>query len=152
MAADAKRMGRVQGESHANFRSGPDLRHRPLAILKKGDVVTVEEELENWYRVSLADGREGYVHKALLSVFDDPEARPAVAEETKAPPLVAPAPSPLPSAPKIAAAESSAIQPFNGPTLLEGLLAGICVFFLGWIFGGNYYLRRDRNRISRLRL
>ncbi|MCH7570033.1 MAG: SH3 domain-containing protein [Deltaproteobacteria bacterium] len=28
--------------------------------------------------------------------------------------------------------------------------AALCIFILGWIFGGNYYLRRDRNERNKL--
>ncbi len=36
--------------------------------------------------------------------------------------------------------------------ILSWILAPSCLFILGWIFGGNYYLRRDRIERTKLRL
>jgi len=35
--------------------------------------------------------------------------------------------------------------------ILWWLAVALCVFVVGWICGGNYYLRRDRTRRNKLR-
>jgi SH3-like domain-containing protein len=152
-AESAEKTGKVKGASFVNLRSGPDLRHRPMAALKEGDVVTVEEELESWYRVSLADGQKGYVHRTLLDVVRDPEALVPFDEETKE---ISERPRPADPPPRFSASKmepSGLSRTFRWEGgLLQWLIGLVCVFLLGWIFGGNYYLKRDRVRTSRLRL
>ena len=36
--------------------------------------------------------------------------------------------------------------------ILRWLGVALCIFVLGWICGGNYYLRRDRSKRSKIRL
>jgi hypothetical protein len=35
---------------------------------------------------------------------------------------------------------------------LRWLGAALCIFILGWICGGNFYLRRDRIKRAKIRL
>jgi len=39
----------------------------------------------------------------------------------------------------------------HGTELTVGVAIALAVFFIGWICGGNYYLRRDRRRRTKLR-
>jgi len=49
------------------FRNGPSIRHKVLAMLKSGEEVEVLEELKDWTKVRLKDGKEGYVLSHYLS-------------------------------------------------------------------------------------
>lgn len=157
--------GKIQGESHVNLRSGPDFNSPSVAVLRNGDGVTVEEEVKSWYRVLLADGQKGYVHKTLVGlVVRSPEAaEPAKEEKAKVektiPQFSPPEPPPQVEEPASEVPEPEP-EPYKSPQLsqwkgwwLMRWVGGIgAVFVLGWIFGGNYYLRRDRIRVSRLHL
>jgi Bacterial SH3 domain len=160
----------------ANLRAGPSLNEPSKAILKQGDQLTVESEAGDWYLVATPDGQKGYVHRSvvklaaveLLPILEkSPEPRSSVGEPNK-PPQPAPAESPAPPLPRSKAADSVTRpaeqkgSPAESPPLirlLEGhetdvlVWAGIAVafFFVGWICGGNYYLRRERLRRTKLR-
>ena len=168
-AQTTERKGKIQGESHVNLRSGPALSFPSVAVLKNGDEVGVEQEVKSWYRVSLADGRKGYVHKTLVAFVRNPEDRKPLQEKKTIPEFspsvpipqaapLPPEPSPQPGPPLQVAAPKP--EPYKPPQLLQWkgwvvvqwLGAAACVFLLGWIFGGNYYLRRDRVRTKKLRL
>lgn len=52
----------VKVGSTLNLREGPSTSYKVLSKLEPGELVYVEKELDNgWNKVSLADGREGYV-------------------------------------------------------------------------------------------
>jgi hypothetical protein len=147
----AERKGEIKGASHVNLRLGPDLRFSSIAILKEGDRVTVEEEIESWSRVSLPDGRTGYVRNSFVSVLPGSE-QVETAPETKANPEPPPSVEPpqVPPA-KMETALPKVLAEWESWRPLHWLVGSICVFLLGWILGGNYYLRRDRIRSRRLR-
>jgi hypothetical protein len=149
------RKGRIEGESHVNLRSGPGLSFPPIRILKEGEEVTVEGEERGWYHVFIADGQRGYVHKTLVHVFSS-------AEKVEGPAIMVSVPgegkkeSQLSPPPERQAPEGKRMPIFQ---LLGGkeweifwwLGLAVCIFFLGWICGGNYYLRRDRINRTKLR-
>lgn len=101
-AEPADKSGKIQGESHVNLRSGPDLGHPLIAVQE----VTVEGE----------EGRR--------VEWKTPKAEPQ---------------------PLIEALGG------RGWEIFWWLGLAVCVFFLGWICGGNYYLRRDRIKRTKLR-
>lgn len=51
----------------ANFREAPGTNARILAVLRKGTRVDVLEARNQWYRVRLADGREGWVAESVTA-------------------------------------------------------------------------------------
>jgi N-acetylmuramoyl-L-alanine amidase len=55
----------VIGVDHANFRAQPGRRGRILAVLKRGTRVEVLEEKDDWFRVRLEDGREGWIAESV---------------------------------------------------------------------------------------
>jgi len=59
------------GVQRANFREGPDLKFRILAVLTKGTKLTVLEKSSQWYRVRLDDGKEGWVAESVTSAKPD---------------------------------------------------------------------------------
>ncbi len=83
--------GKIQGASHANVRSGPDVIHPSIAILQEGQEVTIEGREGAWILVSLPDETEGYVHGTLIRPVSPTQREEAVAR----PPRVA-APEPEP--------------------------------------------------------
>lgn len=151
--------GRIHGESYVNLRSGPDLSHPPRAVLKEGEQVTVEGEEGSWYLVSLMDGRKGYVHKTLVHLSGGAE----VKESLKGGAVTAPSEEirkDLPiSPPQQAARQKPKGRPMPIIKVLEGkeweilwwLGVALCIFIIGWICGGNYYLYRDRIKRTKLR-
>jgi uncharacterized protein YgiM (DUF1202 family) len=159
--------GKIDRESFVNLRSGPDVSFPSRAVLRKGDEIVVESEEDSWYRVALPDGRKGYVHKTLVSVSGAVEKQSVVRSQplTAAPPPVVRPPEaieakaelPSPAQPSESKAAARG-KPLPVIRLLEGkegeilwwLTAALCVFIIGWICGGNYYLRRDRQRRSKL--
>ena len=160
--------GKITGENFVNLRSGPAVGFPSRAVLRKGDEVTVEKEESGWYFVALADGRQGYVHKTLVAVLGDaekkivvqsqppkaaaPEAAVSVLEREEKRELPPPPPEPAPKT-------ASRGKPLPVVRVLEGregdilwwLAVALCVFVVGWICGGNYYLRRDRTRRNKIR-
>lgn len=148
--ATTGKKGKIQGESHVNLRSGPGLNHPPIAVLRQGDEVTVEQEEGSWYRVSLRDGKRGYVDAAFVRTTAR-EGKVEGPEPVKADLKV------LTRAVEVA--ENPKKQPSPVIKLWEGKkweilgwIGGIlCSFALGWVVGGNYYLHRDHKRRTRLR-
>ena len=51
--------------AQANFRAAPGTSARIVAVLRKGTRVEVLEERNQWYRVKLADGREGWIAESV---------------------------------------------------------------------------------------
>ncbi|MFQ5850186.1 MAG: SH3 domain-containing protein [Candidatus Binatia bacterium] len=197
--------GRVEGASFVNLRSGPGLTHPPVAILRSGEQVSVEGSDGSWFRVSLRDGRRGYIYKDLVHLLSRQgtevpeqetevpmdkemvaERRPEVPNDEEAfareeteisneAPVAKPAGADkevptgslevLPSQAEVATSQqvkrpmpnpnavlSSEMDPGERWTTSKWLVIGLCIFILGWICGGNYYLRRDRIERTRLRL
>ncbi|MDD2716924.1 MAG: N-acetylmuramoyl-L-alanine amidase [Candidatus Wallbacteria bacterium] len=51
-----------------NVRKGPDTSYSVLITLDKGAVVTIISKEDQWYKVTLADNRTGYIHESLLNI------------------------------------------------------------------------------------
>jgi len=162
----------VQGASHVNLRSGPNLKHPSVRILKEGDEMTVEGEAGAWYLVALTDGQKGYVHRSIVRLIGDEPAQVAFAEKTtvEAEKPVQTSEPPKPGKPPTPALVPRADEAQTTPTtsaekprsllhFLEGrqeelllyLVVSVVFFVIGWICGGNYYLKRDRARRTKLR-
>jgi uncharacterized protein YraI len=151
--------GKIRGESYVNLRSGPDIDHPSTAILREGEEVTLEREERNWYLVSLKDGRKGYIHRALVEITEKTEAeetaRDKVTTQTAA---VEERQQPKPLSPQKEERETPQSKPFAIIKVLEGkeweilwwFGAALGIFITGWICGGNYYLRRDRIRRTKI--
>jgi len=151
--------GKIQGASHVNLRSGPGVQYPSRGILREGEEIFVQREDGDWLRVSTGDGKEGYIHKSLVQLL--------VEEGSKPTPTTV-------SGPDETKKEKKDLQPpadlkkrrgffQTRPPEIIGELEGksweilwwvggaVGIFILGWICGGNYYLRRERIRRSRLR-
>lgn len=168
-AEPMSKKGKIEGESFVNLRSGPDIGYPSRAILRRGEEVAVEKEEGSWYLVALMDGRKGYVHKTFVvllrkngemqtSVKNEVSKKPSVKEETVSD-LGRQVEDISPSvSPHNMKREPSKAKPLPVITVLEGreweilrwLGAGLCVFIIGWICGGNYYLRRDRVKRTKI--
>lgn len=153
--------GKIEGASHVNLRSGPDVNYPARAVLREGEELSIEGEEKGWYRVALPDGRRGYVHSSLvrLAGAKAPEARalrevkevkeeggeaprgPVLETERKEKP------------PPVRADRARIMRIFQALSwdVLWWVGGAVCIFVLGFICGGNYYLRRDRIRRNRLR-
>jgi hypothetical protein len=162
----------------ANLGAGPSLNEPSKAILKEGGQLRVESDKGDWYLVTTPDRQKGYVHLTVvklaavesLPILEKSQEPKSFAGEPNKPPQAAPAKSPAaaPPLPRSQAADS-VTQPAEQKgssaesppliRLLEGhetdvlVWAGTAVafFFVGWICGGNYYLRRERLRRTKLR-
>lgn len=223
-----KKKGMVTGASHVNLRSGPGISHPALKILRSGEEVDVERLEGSWYRISLSDGKRGYIYEGFLYLLGKEEievakAQPAteqvkdVAEENSTEPLEEAPTEEITSEREREIAKTDSVtervrevvekQPFTeqretpkevdltesdgarkksssqGPrhqpeiittplvakifpeihTLLSKVTgndrllaiatwfaAALCIFIFGWVLGGNYYLRRDRNERYKL--
>lgn len=152
--------GKIDGENYVNLRSGPDLSHPSRAVLKRGEEVTVERQEGSWYLVSLTDGKRGYVHKTFVRPLGKAEMKEAPREET----VNAPAEErkndlPISPPPQRVERQTPKGKPLPIIKVLEGregeilwwFGVALCIFIIGWICGGNYYLRRDRIKRTRLR-
>jgi len=173
-----EKKGKIAGASHVNLRSGPGTSHPPIKILRIGEEVDVERLEGSWYRVSLPDGKSGYVYKPLVYLSGHEEAESIQAgnapgqehgvskgiavkgtngaeEKSRS------------RAPRrqIEFSQTNPVEkdsPKDNPPLTMGIgqerllviviwiTAALCIFILGWILGGNYYLRRDRIYKSKL--
>ena len=51
----------------ANLREGPGTKAKILRVLRKGTTVTVLEEKDQWFRVRLDDGREGWIAESVAA-------------------------------------------------------------------------------------
>jgi len=63
----------VSGYREINLRTGPSLQHKILAVLKTGEEMTRLGVEGDYYRVSLPDGKKGYVLKTFVAVEPPPE-------------------------------------------------------------------------------
>ena len=63
----------VISDTQVNFRAAPAATAKVITTLANGSPVTVLEFQKPWYKVRLADGRQGWVHQAFVapSVADD---------------------------------------------------------------------------------
>ena len=157
-----RRKGEIQGESYVNLRSGPDLKYPPRGVLRKGDKVTVEGEEGSWYRVFLKDGKKGYVHKTFVGLLEKPEEKEVTKEVARVESVAEEAEVKTANVPISTRQRVEIQRPKSKPLpiikVLEGkewkillwLVAGLCIFIVGWICGGNYYLRRERTRRTKL--
>ena len=57
--------------AQANFRAAPGANGRIVAVLRKGTRVEVLEARNQWYRVKLADGREGWIAESVAGASAD---------------------------------------------------------------------------------
>ena len=57
--------------AQANFRAAPGTGARIVAVLRKGTRVEVLEARSQWYRVKLADGREGWIAESVAAAPAD---------------------------------------------------------------------------------
>ncbi len=64
-----------------NLREGPGLNYKVVGNVKKGTVLSILEERNNWLRVRLEDGKEAWVSKAATS--DAPKPTPPAAPKPK---------------------------------------------------------------------
>jgi len=142
LAEPTGKQGKIQGESHVNIRSGADLSFPAVAVVRQGDLITVEGEEASWYRVALSDGTRGYVHKTFVRLVA-PEEKKELPPPSLTREMQRSRSEPLPAAPFIEEREWQA---------LKWVATVLCVFGLGWILGGNYYLRRDRVKRRKLQL
>ena len=153
-----EKKGRIYGESHVNLRSGPDLSHPAEAVLRRGEEVVVEGEEGSWYLVSLVDGRKGYVHKTLVRLLRTEQTVKVTgaegvtkAEEKKKDLGIPRAEGTAEPTPKDQRLPVIKLLEGRGWEVLWWLGIGLCIFIIGWICGGHYYLRRDRIKRSKLR-
>lgn len=150
--------GKIHGESYANLRSGPDLGHPVEAVLRQGEEIAVEGQDGSWYLVSSADGKRGYVHKTLVHFLPTEQIVEATVAQGVAKPEEEKKDLPIPPAEEGAEPAPDRKRPpvvraleGRGWEVLGWLVIGLCIFFVGWICGGNYYLSRDRAKRSKLR-
>ena len=148
----AGQKGKIQGPSVVHLRAGPDARQPSRATLKAGTEVLVEGEESAWYLVSIADGTRGYVNKRFVRLSGDSAKRPLdkqasrLAEENKVGETQEPK-----SASQGQPDSASEARAANGGEIYWWIGAAVCLFALGWISGGNYYLYRDRVKRTKLR-
>lgn len=71
----------VSGHREIMLRTGPSGQHKILAVLETGDEMNRLETNGNYYRVSLPNGRSGYVLKTFVSAEPPPEHRLRELEE-----------------------------------------------------------------------
>ena len=148
----AGQKAKIQGANAVQLRAGPDSRQPSRATLKAGTEVLVEGEESNWYAVSIADGRRGYVNKRFVRLSGESPKRPG--DNQDSPPTdenklgETQAHKPASQAQPDRAAEADAA---HGNDIYWWIGAAIGFFALGWISGGNYYLYRDRVQRTKLR-
>jgi hypothetical protein len=164
----------------ANVRAGAGIDHAIRATLNEGAQVAVGKLDGEWYEVTAPDGQTGYIHKSLLkfgtetsSAQTSPSAvkskndktakagsrmigtpsqvatgDAAKASKSKSSVAAAPKESDAP-----ASKSPSIVQMLEGyeHELMMGAVLAVVFFFIGWICGGNYYLRRDRRQRSKIR-
>lgn len=83
--------------------------------------------------------------KAIVQGAEEITGAPQPFEQEPAAQLTAPSASPTKSPPLIRMLEG------KEGDLWIWIALGLAIFIIGWISGGNYYLRRDRNRRTRIR-
>jgi SH3 domain protein len=63
----------VSGYREIMLRTGPSVQHKILAVLKTGEEMTRLGVEGDYYRVSLPDGKQGYVLKTFVAVEPPPQ-------------------------------------------------------------------------------
>ena len=180
-AQAAEKRGVVAGAPMANLRVGAGIDQAIRATLKEGDQVSVGKLDGEWYAVTTADGQNGYIHRSLLNVgsealspqtaqsadknkIDKPTkegigtpAKPsqvAAGVATKAQKSKAPEPAAAPIKSDAPAAKSPSIvemlEGHENELIIAAAIAS-AFFLVGWICGGNYYLRRERKQRHKIR-
>jgi len=158
----AEKQGIIHEESFVNLRSGPGLSHPSKAVLRKGEKVSIESEEAGWYLVSSTDGERGYVSREFVLLIENAEVEVPPKEEIvaeTADKVKSEIQKSLPSESKTEISKRSKANPKpvvqvlgeKNWEILRWLGAALCVFIIGWIFGGNYYLHRDRINRGKLR-
>ena len=148
----AGQKGKIQGSNGVHLRAGPDAKQPSRATLKAGTEILVEGEESAWYLVSMADGKRGYVNKKYVRLSGDSARRPSdkqaapPAEETTSGETQASKPPGQTDSDRGAQASAA-----NDNDLYWWIGGAVCLFALGWICGGNYYLYRDRVKRTKLR-
>jgi hypothetical protein len=161
----------VAGALTASPRAGAGVDQALKATLIEGEREHFEEES---YQVTATDGQTGFINTSFLKVGSE---APEVAQKAgkngvekptrKSISMVAAAPQsgvgsastthnqrPTAKAPPAAAEKSpSILQMLEGHENEIVIAAAVAAafFFVGWICGGNYYLRRDRKRRNKIR-
>ncbi|MCI0548771.1 MAG: SH3 domain-containing protein [Candidatus Rokubacteria bacterium] len=64
--APARRVVQIKTDQ-ANLRESPGTRGKVIRVLRKGTKLTVLEAREQWFRVRLDDGREGWVAESVTA-------------------------------------------------------------------------------------
>ena len=65
-SAEAPRQVLVVNVGRANMREKPDTKAKIVQVLTKGTKVTVVSKGDQWYRVRLTDGKEGWVAESVV--------------------------------------------------------------------------------------
>ncbi|HYE81772.1 MAG TPA: substrate-binding domain-containing protein [Clostridia bacterium] len=73
-----------------NFRTGPGVLSKVQSVLAKNTAITVIERSNSWYKVSLKDGRTGYVYGQYLSKVEKEAAAAPVSQPEAAIPVSQP--------------------------------------------------------------
>jgi uncharacterized protein YgiM (DUF1202 family) len=170
----------VAGAPKANVRAGAGIDHAIRATLNEGEQVGVGKLDGEWYEVTTSDGQTGYIHRSLLKFGGEaPSAQtPQSAVKNKndktakassrmvgTSPQVATGDTVKASKSKssvVAASKESDAPASKSPSIVQmlegrehdlmiGAVLAVVFFFIGWICGGSYYLRRDRRQRSKIR-
>jgi hypothetical protein len=149
--------GKIRGEGYVNLRSGPGIDHPSRAVVREGEEITVEGDERNWYLVSLKDGRKGYIHSGLVEITEKAEAEETAGEGVNTPTATVEEKQ-QPKSLSTQKEEALKAKPLPVIQILEGrereilwwFGTALCIFIIGWICGGNYYLRRDRIRRTKI--
>src|SRR5690606_16866500 len=64
--------GVITSEQNVNLREGPGMQYMTVRVLPPGMRMVVLEQQDEWYRVRLSDGTEGWVSSPLLDVLGTP--------------------------------------------------------------------------------
>ncbi|MGN7896292.1 SH3 domain-containing protein [Bacillus sp. 22475] len=68
--------------SSLRIRTGPNVSHPVLGVLKKGQIVQVVGEVQDWYKIKL-NGKVAYINKDYVSLGTDNTSRLPQSEQTK---------------------------------------------------------------------
>jgi hypothetical protein len=69
----------------ATIRETDNVASRTLLVARLSDEFLVIEQRDQWYRIRLADGREGWIHEDVIQVFSAPASPSSVEKKTQAP-------------------------------------------------------------------
>jgi uncharacterized protein YraI len=174
MAAAAVDKPIVLSDGPAYLRAGPGPNYPVVTSVTGGAQLVLETREGEWYLVTAPNGQKGYVYRKLLQIKVNtpppvvpptPNKVAAVDEKPGEPTSmqVSTTPAPMPDI-TLTAARPTEQSPASAKSpaliqLIEGresdltlwLSIALAFFLIGWICGGNYYLRRDRLRRTRLR-